>query len=245
MNDYQRRVYEDAKLAYVALMKFYPLTLDDLPGEVWLPVPKWEERYQVSNFGRVKSFYKGKQTIVKPQTSRNGYLQTTLYRDGKQKTFRVHRLVAELFILNPENKSTVNHRDGNKLNCYVSNLEWASRTENLQHAVATGLKKSGEKHYRAKFTNEQVCFIRDNPLDLKGYELGEMFDVHPTVISAIQLGKTYRNAGGVVRKSKCCSRLRIAHDQIRAEYVRGCGSTFLAEKYGVTETTILNIVHEN
>lgn len=136
MNDYQRRVYEDAKLAYDALMKFYPLTLDDLPGEEWLPVPKWEERYQVSNFGRVKSFYKGKQTIVKPQTSRNGYLQTTLYRDG------------------------------NKLNCYVSNLEWASRTENLQHAVATGLKKSGEKHYRAKFTNEQVCFIRDSSAKL-------------------------------------------------------------------------------
>lgn len=242
MNDYQRRVYEDAKLAYAALMKCYPLTLSDLPGEIWLPVPN-HESYQVSNYGRVKSF-KGKAKILKPSCLPTGYLFVGLHKGGKQTKLLIHRLVALTFIPNPDSKPEVNHIDGHPLNCHVSNLEWCTRSENLSHAISTGLIRQGEDHHSAKFTNEQIVYMRDNPDSLSTSQLGRLFDVQPTVISAIQLGKTYRNAGGTVR-DKIERRIpNEVREQIRTEYMCGCGSTFLAEKYGVTETTILNMVHE-
>ncbi len=68
-----------------------------------------------------------------------GYYGVSLY-NRKLKTLRVHRLVAEHFILNPENKKEVNHKDGNKLNNHFTNLEWATAKENIAHSISTGLK---------------------------------------------------------------------------------------------------------
>lgn len=95
--------------------------------------------YTVSSDGRVfnKNKHELKQTI-----NRGGYSMVKLCRNGYEKTCSVHRLVAEAYIPNPENKKTVNHIDGNKLNNDVSNLEWATCGENLKHAYAKGLKKS-------------------------------------------------------------------------------------------------------
>ena len=73
------------------------------------------------------------------QLNKDGYLKLNLYRNGKQTTKRVHRLVAEVFVPNPDNKSDVNHKDGNKLNCSSDNLEWTTKSENMLHAYATGL----------------------------------------------------------------------------------------------------------
>ena len=69
-------------------------------------------------------------------------------------------LVAQAFIPNPDNKPEVNHDDGNKLNCHVSNLQWATSSENKKHAVENGLMRSGSKHFRAKLTPNQVREIR-------------------------------------------------------------------------------------
>lgn len=237
---------QDAKLAYAALMKCYPLTLSDLPGEIWLPVPEWEERYHVSTFGRVKSF-KGKTKILKPSCLPTGYLFVGLHKGGKQTKLLIHRLVALTFIPNPDSKPEVNHIDGHPLNCHVSNLEWCTRSENLSHAISTGLIRQGEDHHSAKFTNEQIVYMRDNPDSLSTSQLGRLFDVQPTVISAIQLGKTYRNAGGTVR-DKIERRIpNEVREAIRAEYqkgVKGRGSYVLAKKYGISQATIWNIVHE-
>lgn len=246
--EWMRRRYEKFKPAYDALIKCYPFGLDDLPGEEWLPIPNWEG-YHESNYGRTKSFHKGKQLIVKPHLSRNGYLQMSLHKDGKQKTFRVHRLVALYFIPNPENKPEVNHKDGHPLNNHVSNLEWATGSENQRHAVDIGLIAQGEDNYQAELTNEQVQFIRNNPDGLNGRQLADLFGVDVMTISNIQRGKTYKTAGGSVRKVKSRP-IRISgkiRDQIKAEYkagVRGFGCKSLAKKYGVDPKTIIDIVRE-
>ena len=80
--------------------------------------------------------------------------------NGKRQRRLVHRLVAEFFIPNPLNKPQVNHRDGIKFNNFVENLEWVTQSENERHAVATGLKKSGEDNYLASLTDEQVRWMR-------------------------------------------------------------------------------------
>ena len=243
---------EKAKPAYDALMKFYPLTVEDLPDEIWRPVPNYEQFYHVSNYGRVKSFCNGKIKILKPSLNR-GYLYVALFKDSKRKDFRVNRLVALTFIPNPLNKPEVNHKFGCKLNNYVGDLEWATAKENTQHAHNTGLAKNaqGEEHADAKFTNEQVIYIRENPDGLTINQLAEKFGVHFATISDIQLGRRYKNTGGKIRKPKKPGESqRLPEElrkQIRAEYkagVVGCGSHALAKKYGVNKTTILNIVHE-
>ena len=243
MNDCDRRRYEKALPAYEALMKFYPLTVENLDGEIWRPIEGYGA-YHVSNFGRVKSL-KGNVKILKPQFNTNNYLYVNLCKDGKRNLFLIHRLVALAFIPNPNNKPEVNHQNGHPMNNYVGNLEWVTSSENKQHAFNTGLQKSGAEHHFAKLTNEQVVYIRENPDGLNQYELAEKFGVQQSTISEIQRGKKYRHVVGSIRpKFGVPEEIR---DQIRAEYkagVRGCGAHVLAKKYGVHHQTILKIVHK-
>lgn len=113
--------------------------------EIWKDIEGYEGLYQVSNFGKVKSLnYKrqNKVKILKPsQTGKGafkgqGYLSLHL----KNKQFKVHRLVAEAFIPNKENKPQINHKDGNKLNNNSNNLEWCTNSENQKHAWKNGLR---------------------------------------------------------------------------------------------------------
>lgn len=89
------------------------------------------EQYSVSNEGEVMN---PKGNIMKAFFAGSGYLQIALWRDGKKKKFYVHRLVAEAFIENSHGYKEVNHKDGNKENNAVSNLEWCTRAENLNHS---------------------------------------------------------------------------------------------------------------
>lgn len=110
--------------------------------EIWRDITGYEELYQVSNLGRVKSLGNDKnrkEKILKPSKNKCGYLTICLHNDNKIKNFKVHRLVAEAFIPNPENKPEVNHEDGNKENCCVSNLTWATKSENMMHAYKKNL----------------------------------------------------------------------------------------------------------
>lgn len=106
--------------------------------EIWKTTSDYPN-YEVSTNGQVKKKSTGK-ILVCTDDSR-GYPAVTLINDTGQHTKNIHRLVAETFIPNPENKRTVNHKDGNKRNNHISNLEWNTLSENVKHAYDNGLKK--------------------------------------------------------------------------------------------------------
>lgn len=122
-------------------------------NEIWRDIKGYEGIYQVSNLGNIKSLErkvphvnhgKMKTMLVKEKIMKfsitKGYYTVKLCKDNKYSCKRVNRLVAETFIENKENKLEVNHKDGNKLNNRVDNLEWCTRSENELHAYKTGLK---------------------------------------------------------------------------------------------------------
>ena len=98
--------------------------------EIWRDIEGYEGLYQISNKGRVKSLKWGKERILKPGITGSGYLKVLLCKNRMIKHIKIHRLVANAFIPNPENKPQVNHKDENKFNNSVNNLEWSTAKEN-------------------------------------------------------------------------------------------------------------------
>jgi len=178
------------------LEKFYTSN-EDLPNEEWRDVLGYEGLYKVSNLGRVKSFFKGIEKFRKPVLARPGYFSVVLYKNNIPQSARIHVLVAQAFIPNPENKAYVNHIDGNKLNNRADNLEWVTPSENLRHAYDTGLQKSGCEHPSAKFTEEQIKYIRNicipDDLEFGISALARKFNVSLATISRIVKYKRYKN----------------------------------------------------
>lgn len=107
--------------------------------EIWKPIAECNGEYLVSNHGRVKSLKFGKERILKPNLNTQGYPIVGICLNGKLKLRTIHKLVALSFILNTENKPQVNHKNGIKTDNNVENLEWVTRSENIQHAWDTGL----------------------------------------------------------------------------------------------------------
>lgn len=102
-----------------------------MTDEVWKDIDGYDGLYQVSNMGRVKSFKWGKERILKPYETGNGYLRVEL----QSKPFKLHRLVAQAFIPNPDNLPFVNHKDENPKNNMVDNLEWCDNKYNINYGT--------------------------------------------------------------------------------------------------------------
>ena len=120
--------------------------------EIWKDICGYENRYQISNLGNVKSLYRkvkssnGFKTIPEKQLKLNNrnnsnYLTITLRKCGHKYNMSIHRLVAQTFIPNPNNFPVVNHIDGNKKNNCVSNLEWCTQSHNVKESYKLGLEK--------------------------------------------------------------------------------------------------------
>lgn len=148
--------------------------------------PKYGDYFLISKCGKV--FSKRTHKFLKQTISKTGYYTISTRfggRNGTSHCFKVHRLVAETFIINANNKPHVNHIDDNKLNNSVDNLEWATAKENIQHAISTGLTvfKKGLDSPNSKLTISDIVFIQES--NLSSRKLAKIFDVsHVTILEA-------------------------------------------------------------
>lgn len=163
--------------------------------EVWALIKGYESSYKVSNLGNVYSLKTNK--LLKFHYGSCGYLNVFLYNGfNKKNTKKIHRLVAIAFIDNPENKPEVNHKDTNKHNNIVSNLEWATGKENVQHAKRNGLleNRKGEDNAFSKLTEEQVKEIRN--LRSSGMTLtriAKQYSIAETTVSQIANYRSWKH----------------------------------------------------
>lgn len=120
--------------------------------EIWKQIENYPD-YFVSNLGRVKSLKRGGEKVLKGALDKDGY-HFIILCNGNRKKFFIHRLVGLVFLPNPENKPQINHKDRNKTNNCLSNLEWSTASENTKHAYDNGLenRNKGKKlgGYNAK-----------------------------------------------------------------------------------------------
>ena len=138
---------------YTDIFYYGEHTPTNLPNEIWKDVVGYEGLYKVSNLGRVKKPMGAYSIILKPFVQ--DYKMVSLSSNHKSRKFLVHRLVAQAFIPNPNDKEEVNHIDGNKLNNVVDNLEWCTKSENVEHAYRLGLSRFTEEH-RLKASSASV-----------------------------------------------------------------------------------------
>jgi hypothetical protein len=106
------------------------MTTPSRSNEIWRDIPGYEGRYQASNLGRIRSQQRG---LLKPFINHNGYMVAPLTKEGEKVRTGAHRLVAQAFIPNPENKEQINHKNGIKTDNRVENLEWVTCSENNLH----------------------------------------------------------------------------------------------------------------
>ena len=170
--------------------------------EIWKDIPQYEGYYQVSNYGNFRSIdrivkyknfgtrkYPGKYLLT--ETAKDGYKRIVLMKDGIKKRYQAHRLVALTFIPNPDNKSIINHIDGNKGNNIVSNLEWCTASENMIHADNTGLRDMSKHH-------------PSNAKKIKCLETNEIFVSYYRAVK--WLGKTSNSISALVRGTRNCGK---------------------------------------
>ena len=127
--------------------------------EIWCPIKEYEGLYEVSDKGRVKSLKFGKERILRPVRNNNGYLLVGLRKNGEKKMYKVHRLVSQTFIQNPDNLPEINHIDEDKTNNKVQNLEWCNRKSNCNYGNRN--KRISEKMTNGKLSKPVLQYSLD------------------------------------------------------------------------------------
>lgn len=185
--------------------------------EIWKDIKNYEGLYQISNFGNIKSLERKiknkngyrviKEKILKPLLYKNGYLY--IYLGGKNR-YRIHRLVAQAFISNPNNLPQVNHINGIKNDNKVENLEWVTASENTKHAYDNGLAKHTE--------NQTKALINCNKNKRKKVALLDTYgNMQKTFDSAIEASKKLKIPVSCI--SRVCRNKRKSTHKMKFKYV--------------------------
>lgn len=172
-------------------------------GEKFKPVPGFNGLYEISNYGALKRLPSGKigakrsVTIGYPQGSfsHKGYRVYKLYSytQDKVQTLPAHRLVARAFLPNPNNLPQVNHKDGNKLNNHVDNLEWCDNTFNINHAILNGLQDNrGEKSGVNKYPEKLIRLVLETRETIRPSEFAKTHGLTTSYVCNIRAGRRWR-----------------------------------------------------
>lgn len=237
-----------------------------MENEIWKSldgIVEFGEHYEVSSYGRVRSIDRkvnsrsGLRTVkgqmLKLQTDKDGYKKAMLYCKQKCKIYRVHRLVALAFIPNPNSKSDVNHINGVKYNNSIENLEWATKSENRQHAFDSGLQfgKKGEDSVVSKLTEKEVREIVDlYKTDLYSTEeLADKFNISQAQANRIvnretwvhlDLGEPHKRD---LSKTSLYGNEKICNNVIEM-HSKGISLRKIAKELGISRGTVTRILND-
>lgn len=165
------------------------------------PIKGYEGKYEIDWQGNIWSlnFRKmGKSQKLKPGLAGNGYLTVALLKDGKQKTYTVHTLLASAYIPNPHNYPQVNHKNGIKTDCSLSNLEWCTASDNIHHSYRfLNRKKPTSQEWsdafnRKKLNQRQVKEIYSMKYKVGQKQLAIIYGVSKSAIGSIQTGRSWK-----------------------------------------------------
>jgi hypothetical protein len=171
-------------------------------NRIWKDVIGYEGIYQVSNDGLIKSLericyhrngksYKLNERLLTLKLPKNAkYYQVILYKDYGYKLHRIHRLVGEAFLYKENDNLEINHKDGNKLNNNLSNLEWVTKSENIIHSHNVLNQDNGENRYNSKLKSSDIFEIRNS--NLSQIKLAEKYNVSKTCIQHIKTYKSWK-----------------------------------------------------
>lgn len=172
--------------------------------EIWKDIENYKGLYQISNLGRVKSLarlkigshntnYVAKEIIRKMSLDKDGYNLITLTKNKIQKSYRVHVLIGQHFVSNPNNLPQINHLDGVKTNNHYKNLEWCTAQHNITHAIESGLRNNGgENCHLSKLNEDEIIKIRELKGEYSSRIIGGMFGVSGSAIRSILNKKTWK-----------------------------------------------------
>lgn len=223
--------------------------------EIWKDIPGLEGKYQASNFGNIKrlTYVKNKKNPVNvpeyivEQRLHKGYMYAIHGVRGV--TPIVHRLVALAFIPNPENKKTVNHIDGNKLNNNLSNLEWSTHSEQMQHASQHSLLEvRGAPKFSKEFKKEVLDYYNNLDTKIPPKELGKLYGMSErTAWRIINEGVTPRPTTRILKTGEIIIEDIITKQQVREiKELRSQGMTYdaIGKIYNRSISQIFRIVKD-
>jgi hypothetical protein len=173
--------------------------------EIWKDVVGYEGYYQVSNFGRIKSVdrivnhisgrKRVKGLIMTPKNAGCGYLKVDLSKNNKYKAEYVHRLVLKHFKGEDKLKPEVNHKNGNKTDNRLDNLEWVDSSENKNHAILTGLRKiqMGQYASASKISDIDAYMIKYNLDFIVNKKVAEIYNIDVQIVRSIRANRTWKH----------------------------------------------------